>query len=172
MPFPNTPPTHIKNPSRETCEKIIKRILMTEVLQQGKNHHFKHASDFMSYFESLYPASASLTKQVQRAIKAMNLPKDENGYFIVNKTPEQLKQEAELKTAFRQADVLPVSLENYTPVLLTAKPSLCVYLKELIQNSITFQDKVLTITETSNGLLLYTDQPKQLEKLCQSFLKD
>ena len=54
-----------KNPSRQTCETIIKRILMTEVLEKGTNRHFKQASDFMSYFESLYPASDSLAKQVR-----------------------------------------------------------------------------------------------------------
>ena len=168
----NTPPSPFKNPSRETCENIIRKILMTEVIQQGKNHHFKHASDFMGYFESLYPASSGLTKQVQRAIKSMNLPKDENGYFIVNKTSEQLAQETELKSAFHMAEVKPLLLTECTPVLLSAKPSLCPYLKELIQNSITFQEKILTIVESSNGLLLYTNQPKQLEELCQSFLKD
>ena len=78
-----------KNPSRETCEGIIKRILMTEVLQHGTNRHFKSASDFLSYFESLYPASDALTKQVQRAVKALDMPKDEKGYFIVNKTIDQ-----------------------------------------------------------------------------------
>ena len=66
-----------KNPSRETCENTIRRILMTEVLEHGKNKHFRSASDFMKYFESLYPASDALTKQVQRAIKAMDMPKDE-----------------------------------------------------------------------------------------------
>ena len=28
-----------KNPSRETCQKIIKRILVTEVLEKGCNEH-------------------------------------------------------------------------------------------------------------------------------------
>ena len=70
-----------RNPSRETCENIIRRILMTEVLEKGSNAHFRQASDFMSYFESLYPASDSLTKQVQRAIKSMDMPKDEQGYL-------------------------------------------------------------------------------------------
>ena len=70
-----------KNPSRETCENIIKRILMTEVLENGSNKHFRFASDFMNYFESLYPASDALTKQVQRAIKSLDMPKDENGYL-------------------------------------------------------------------------------------------
>lgn len=168
----NIPSSPFKNPSRETCENIIRKILMTEVLQQGKNNHFKHASDFMGYFESLYPASSGLTKQVQRAVRSLNFPKDENGYFIVNKTSKQLKQEAELKSAFQMASVSPLVLTEYTPVFLSAKPSLCPYLKELIQNAITFQEKILTIAETSNGLLLYTNQPKELEKLCHSLLKD
>lgn len=164
----NVPHSLRKNPSRETCENMIRRILMTEVLQEGKNHHFKQAADFMSYFESLYPASDSLTKQVQRAVKAMNLPKDEHGYFIINKTLEQIEQDDALRNAFALADAKPMILSDYTPVFLSIKPSLCSYVKNLILNSITFQDKILTIVETSNGLLLYTDQPQQLEKLCSS----
>ena len=46
-------PSLRKNPSRETCEGIIRRILMTEVLEKGKNEHFRTAADFMKYFESL-----------------------------------------------------------------------------------------------------------------------
>ena len=83
-------PSLRKNPSRETCEGIIRRILMTEVLEKGKNEHFRTAADFMKYFESLYPASDALTKQVQRAIRSLNMPKDELGYFIPNKTAEQV----------------------------------------------------------------------------------
>ena len=45
-------PSLRKNPSRETCEGIIRRILMTEVLEKGKNEHFRTAADFMKYFES------------------------------------------------------------------------------------------------------------------------
>ena len=65
-----------RNPSREACEGEIKRILMTEVLENGGNYHFRTAADFMDYFESLYPKSDALTKQVQRAVKALNMPKD------------------------------------------------------------------------------------------------
>lgn len=68
-----------KNPSRETCESIIRRILMTELTQNGKNRHFRKAADFMSYFESLYPASDALTKQVQRAVQSLHMPKDAEG---------------------------------------------------------------------------------------------
>lgn len=35
-----------KNPSRKECEDIIRRILMTEMLEKGKNEHFKTATDF------------------------------------------------------------------------------------------------------------------------------
>ena len=42
-----------KNPSRKECEKIIKKILMTEVLERGTNEHFKTASDFMNNIQSL-----------------------------------------------------------------------------------------------------------------------
>ena len=118
-----------KNPSRKTCESIIRRILMTEISQQGENRHFKHAVDFMSYFESLYPTSDSLTKQVQRAIKSMNMPKDEKGYFIVNKSMEQIEQDASLKTFFSHARARTVSLESYTPIFLEADTQLCPYLK-------------------------------------------
>lgn len=79
-----------KNPSREACEGIIKHILMTEVLEKGKNEHFRSAADFMSYFESLYPASDALTKQVQRAVKALDMPKDDDGYFIPARLPSSL----------------------------------------------------------------------------------
>lgn len=158
-----------KNPSRKTCESIIRRILMTEVEQQGENCHFKHAVDFMSYFESLYPTSDSLTKQVQRAIKSMNMPKDEKGYFIVNKSMEQIEQDSSLKTFFAHARARTVSLESYTPIFLEADEQLCPYLKKLLLESITFQDMFITITETSNGLILYTKKPDELEKLCQSF---
>lgn len=164
----NTPSSLRKNPSRETCEEMIRRILMTEVLQKGENRHFKHASDFLSYFEALYPASEGLTKQVQRAVKNMNMPRDERGYFIINKTSEQIKQDSEIRNAFALANVQPMLLTDYTPVFLAAEPSLCSYLKDILLTSITFRDKILTIAETSNGLLLYTNQPQQLEKLCQS----
>lgn len=160
-----------KNPSRKTCESIIHRILMAEISQQGENRHFKHASDFMGYFESLYLASDSLTKQVQRAIKSMNMPKDENGYFIVNKSMEQIEQDAALRDSFAMANVQLESSKNLTPVFLKADTELCPYLKKLITESITFQDKFFTITESSNGLILYTEQPEELEKILTSFCK-
>lgn len=159
-----------KNPSRETCENIIRRILMTEILEKGKNEHFRSAADFMRYFESLYPASDALTKQVQRAIKAMDMPKDDNGYFIPNKTTEQLSREKELRSLLQKADAGVYTLENYTPVFLKAAPETIHYLMHQLETSPAFEGKFLTIVPASNGLILYTDKPGPLTVLLNSLI--
>lgn len=157
-----------KNPSRQVCENMIKRILMTEVLEKGTNEHFKQASDFMIYFESLYPASNSLTKQVQRAIKAMNMPKDSSGYFIINKTPKQLAQEDDLRFLLKKAEASFDTLEDCETLFLKTSSIICSYLMEMIKDSITFQDKYVTMLQTSNGILFYTHNKKNLATLLES----
>lgn len=161
--------THLrKNPSRETCENVIKRILMTEVLEHGSNQHFRFASDFMNYFESLYPASDALTKQVQRAVKAMDMPKDQNGYFIVNKTSAQLDQENEFTHLLKSANVSIHPMDQAETVFLSAAPHLRSYLIHMIETTQSFQDKYITLVETSNGVLIYTENKKQLLILLNS----
>lgn len=157
-----------KNPSRETCQGIIKRILMTEVLEHGSNKHFRFASDFMNYFESLYPASDALTKQVQRAIKAMDMPKDSNGYYIVNKTVNQLEQEKEITHLLDIANVSIHPMEQAESVFLTVEPHLKSYLIHLLETSDTFSGKYITLVETSNGVLIYTENKNQLLVLLNS----
>ncbi len=159
-----------KNPSREACEGIIKRILMTEILEKGKNEHFRTAADFMSYFESLYPASDALTKQVQRAVKALNMPKDDAGYFIPNKTTEQLAAENDLRDLFEKADASVVSLENCEPLFLQADSSLTSYLMHVIAASPLFAGKYLTMHAASNGIIFYTKNVPQLEILLKSLI--
>jgi hypothetical protein len=159
-----------KNPSRETCEKVIKRILTTEFLQQGDNRHFRSAADFMSYFESLYPASDALTKQVQRAVKSLNMPQDEHGYFIVNKTAAQLEQEKEISRLFSLAHVTVDDMENCETVFLTADQAMRTYLIHTLEQSVTFREKIVTILETSSGLLIYTRKKQQLLTLLNSLL--
>lgn len=157
-----------KNPSRETCESTIKRILMTEVLQNGSNTHFRNASDFMKYFESLYPASDALTKQVQRAIKSLDMPKDEHGYYIVNKTVAQLDQEKEITKLFEQAHVAIDAMENYETIFLRADAPMRSYIAYTLENTDIFQGKFLTIVETCNGLIIYTQSKGQLLILLNS----
>lgn len=159
-----------KNPSRQTCESIIKRILMTEVLEHGRNKHFRFASDFMNYFESLYPASDALTKQVQRAVKALDMPKDEFGYFIVNKTSSQLEHEKEISHLIKSANVSVHPMENVETLFLTVNSHLKSYLIYLLETTETFQGKYITIVETSNGLLIYTENKKQLLILLNSLI--
>ncbi len=159
-----------KNPSREACEGIIKRILMTEILEKGKNEHFRTAADFMNYFESLYPASDALTKQVQRAVKAMNMPKDDAGYFIPNKTTEQLAEEKNLRYLFERAGSSVVSLEDYSPLFLQADSSIISYLMHTIAASPIFDGKYLTMHAASNGIVFYTKNVSQLEILLKSLI--
>jgi hypothetical protein len=159
-----------KNPSRETCEGIIRRILTTEVSQHGSNTHFKNASDFMGYFESLYPASDALTKQVQRAIKAMNMPRDEDGYLIINKTIDQYEQENLISNVFLQAGVTVDPMENIETVFLAAPPHMHAYLTHLLESTVSFQGKFLTIAPVSNGLLIYTARKESLLNLLNSLI--
>ena len=157
-----------KNPSRETCEGIIKRILMTEVLEHGSNKHFRFASDFMNYFESLYPASDALTKQVQRAIKAMDMPKDEHGFYIVNKTSAQLENEKEISHLLQNANVSVHPMEQVDTIFLSVAPHMRSYLVHLIETTESFSGKYITMLETVNGILIYTENKNQLLTLLNS----
>ncbi len=159
-----------KNPSRKECEKVIKKILMTEVLERGTNEHFKSASDFMSYFQSLYPASDSLTKQVQRAVKALGMPKDDRGYFIINKTEEQLGQDKEIAFLMTKSHCELVPFENYETLFLKADGKYKDYLFQLLSESDTFADKVITMINSSNGIILFTNNKHQLEILVNSLI--
>lgn len=164
--------SHRKNPSRQTCETIIKRILITEVLEKGTNQHFKQASDFMNYFESLYPASDSLVKQVQRAVKAMDMPKDANGYFIINKSHEQLRQEEDLRYLFSKGNVSLSSLDHYETLFLKADRRMHAYLMDLIAQSVTFQNKYFTMIRCYDGILFFTENKSVLSTLLESLLTD
>ena len=151
-----------KNPSREACEKIIKRILVTEVLEKGQNTQFRNAASFMNYFESLYPASPGLTKQVQRAVKAMDLPKDENGFYMINKTGSQVAEDKEMRSLCEKYHVEVTDLTECEQIFLRVGADCRTYLMQLLLYSKTFSDKIVTITETGNGLILYTKQKQRL----------
>lgn len=160
-----------KNPSRKSCENAIRRILMTEVLEQGTNNHFKTAMDFMNYFESLYPASPSLVKQVQRAIKAMNLPKDERGYFIIDKSPEQLEQDREISLLLKKTSASIQPFEGYDTIFLSATSKYKDYLYYLVCESETIKGKYLTVVNSSHGLIFYTKDKTTLERILTSLIE-
>ena len=145
-----------KNPSRETCESIIRRILMTELTQNGKNRHFRKA---------LYPASDALTKQVQRAVQSLHMPKDADGFFIVDKTAAQVEQEQCLGKLFADANVSLHPMEQVETVFLSVPSHMQELLLHTFEQSDRFAGQILTIVRTCNGLLIYTEDKKQLLSL-------
>ena len=159
-----------KSPSRKSCEEAIRRILMTEVLENGRNVHFKNAMDFMNYFESLYPPSAGLIKQVQRAIKAMDLPKDEAGFLLIDKTKSQLKQDAEVSHLLKRSHAQITELSEYETLFLALAPDYKSYLLKLIEESDTLKDKYITILDTSEGFIFYTKSRSTLSILLNSLI--
>lgn len=159
-----------KNPSRKTCEEAIKKILMTEVLENGSNCHFKTAMDFMGYFESLYPPSPSLVKQVQRAIKSMDMPKDSQGFFIVNKTKPQLAHDSEISTILARSAAELKPLSDYETVFMEVSPEYKAYLIQLIDESPTLKGKYITILDTTEGLIFYTYNKPALETMLASLI--
>lgn len=158
-----------KNPSRKACEQIIERILTREFEEYGTNHHFKQASDFMVYFESLHPASPSLTKQVQRAVSAMNLPRDENGYFIINKTAEEYQAERELARLLQDSSFM--NLKSCTPVLLKTDPWQREHIMYLMGSISELKKLYVTLTEAENGILIYSKTPDELTSYLSNSLK-
>ena len=158
------------NPSRKTCEDMIRRILMAEVLQQGTNTHFRKATDFMEYFESLYPASEALTKQVQRAVKSMDIPKDDRGFFVAGKTSEQLEEDREITKLLKKSASSMSGLEDCEMLHLEVDPSRRSYLASLIAASTTFRGKFVTLMETANGILFFTANKRQLEMLLSNMM--
>ena len=159
-----------KNPSRKECEEQIKRILMTEVLENGKNSHFKTAKDFMKYFESLYPVGDSLNKQVQRAIKSLDMPKDENGYFVINKTSAQMDEDREIGRLLRSSKAETLDLDSYDKLFLKIEDKYRDYIIRLLNDSLTFKGKFVTIVNSSDGLIIYTENKTNLETLINSLM--
>lgn len=158
----------IKSPSRKVIEEAVRRILMTEVLQEGKNKHFKTAHDFMPYFESLYPASDALTKQVQRAIHAMDMPKDENGYFIVDKTKAQMNEDRELSRLLVKTDARVSDSLSPETLFLEVKSQYKPYLLQLIKESQTLSGKYITIIDSTDGLIFLTNNRSVLASQIQN----
>ena len=165
-----TAATRQRGPSREFCEKTIKRILRTEVLEKGRNTQFRNAMDFMGYFESLYPSTPGLTKQVQRAVKALDLPKDDKGFYMIDKTGAQLAEEKEMKALSDKCHGELVDLSGCDTLLLRLDEPGRKYLSHLLLHSTTFADKLETVVETGNGLVLYTRYRERLMILLKNVL--
>lgn len=151
-----------KNPSREACESAIQRILFTEIASKGSNTHFKKANDFMPYFESLYAPSPALTKQVQRAIHHLNLPKNDDGYFVIGKTQMQIETEHVLKEMLKDSSM---SIHNSADLSVIFIPILQEKIdytsRKLLQNPY-LSKLIVTLVNTLNGILIYTENPEEV----------
>lgn len=159
-----------KSPSRKECEKAIRRILITEILENGKNCHFRMATDFIDYFESLYPSSDSLTKQVQRAVKAMNMPKDEDGFFIIDRTPDQVAQDKQLHLLLEESHAKLDSLDDCETLFLSMDENYVSFFIYQMTHSDSLKDKFVTLQKTCNGIIIYTREKKRLEQVLQRLL--
>ena len=165
-----------RGPSRVDCEKAIRRILMTETLENGRNLHFKSSSDFMSYFESLYPASPGLKKQIQRAIHEMDMAKDDDGFYIVGKTKAAARDEDEL-SALMKSSGASIS-DSGTEVLLETvfiefdpeERYRIPYIAERLSRLEFLSGKYTALMPCTNGLMFFTPQTDNLTRLLSTLL--
>lgn len=162
--FSSFRPTKKRTPSRAECEAIIKKILTTEAQARTVNSTFKRPSDFMGYFESLYPPSAALTKQVQRAIAALDMARDSKGYYIINKSKEQSNQDNDIRRLLTEAQYSVDPLETDSTVFLKIEGSFVDFVLHKLADSITMKSYITTMVPCYNGILIYTkDQEKVIE---------
>ncbi|MBE6015787.1 MAG: hypothetical protein E7241_10575 [Lachnospiraceae bacterium] len=150
-----------KTPSRAECEAIIRRILTTETSARTVNATFKRPSDFMGFFESLYTPSAALTKQVQRAIKSLDMAKDANGYYILNKSKEQSNQDNIIRSALSDAHYSVNLLDNASNLFLALDRKYIDFVMETLAESITFKPYIITMFPCYNGLLIVTNDKEK-----------
>ena len=157
-----------KTPSRRECEEAIRRILVTEILQNGKNDRFRSAVDFMKYFESLYPSGPALTKQVQRAVKSMNMPKDRDGYFLADKTHDQVEQDEEIARLLQRTDASVSQIGTAEMVFLSCNDNYRDYLFQIIHESTTLSGKFITMVKSSEGIIFFTENKSSLESILKN----
>ena len=161
-------PTKKKTPSRAECEAIIRKILTTEAQARTVNSTFKRPSDFMGYFESLYPPSGALTKQVQRAIAAMDMARDGKGYYIINKTKEQSNQDNDIRNLLTEAGYSVDPLDEDRCVFVKFEGSYVDFVLHKLEDSITLQPYITTMVPCYNGIMIYTKDKDKLIELLNS----
>ena len=120
--------------------------------------------------QKYYPASDALTKQVQRAIKAMDMPRDERGYFIVNKTSEQFEQDKEISRLLQSGEASLKSLAESEPVLIEVPTELADYLMYTLSSSISLKGHYDTMVKAYNGIIIYTRERSRILSYLQTLL--
>ena len=99
------------------------------------------------------------------------MPKNERGYFIINKSAEQLDQDGELSSMLKRTNSHISSLDECETLYLQVDSQYKDYLLQLLDESVTFQDKYETIINSSRGLIFYTRNKPQLQVLIESLIQ-
>lgn len=157
-----------RTPSRSECETLIRKILLTEVESRTVNCTFKRPADFMKFFESLYPPSPALTKQVQRAIKSMDMARDDKGFYILNKSKEQSIQDNELRKLLSDADYQVSDFNMAESVFLRLDSQYIDFLQNKLARSITLSSYIITMIPTHNGIIMITNDANCLKELLKN----
>ena len=101
----------------------------------------------------------------------MALPKDDFGFFVINKSEIQLDEDKEIERILKRghADIYKSQIES---VFLKLEPNVIDYLYDLISSSRSFKDKYITLIKSSDGLFFLTRSSSQLQILLSSLAKD
>ena len=83
---------------------------------------------------------------------------------------DQFEQEKEISQLFSQAHVQVNPMENIETIFLKSDVHMRSYLIHTLETSLTFQGKFVTLVETANGVLIYTENKNQLLILLESLL--
>lgn len=81
------------------------------------------------------------------------MPRDERGYFIVNKTSEQFEQDKEISRLLQSGEASLKSLAESEPVLIEVPTELADYLMYTLSSSISLKGHYDTMVKAYNGTL-------------------
>ena len=98
------------------------------------------------------------------------MPRDERGYFIVNKTSEQFEQDKEISRLLQSSEASLKSLEESEPVLLEVPTELADYLMYTLSSSISLKGHYDTMVKAYNGIIIYTRERSRILSYLQTLL--
>ena len=88
----------------------------------------------------------------------------------INKTEAQLNQDREISFIMDKCNSTLVPFENYQTLFLKADNNYKDYLYQLLSESETFSDKIITMINSFNGIILFTENKQQLEIMINSLI--
>ena len=100
------------------------------------------------------------------------MPKDEDGFFIVDRTVKQMEKEKSLKAILSESESVVTDLSGYAPILVKTDPHNRIYLMHLISEVSTLNDKIAAMTECSVGVILYTVEKEKVLSILDRLLSD